>query len=318
MKTITVKILTNRIAIDLTPILTYVHAYNLKHGIMLNFDIQSVNINGYTSVYTQVRPGVWFWILNDTDTLVPIDQNHDITIFMFDQLEWKTPPGSNFPLLPNTPTSSTILVNRKPLINLGIYSPDMIGNEIMFCHELMHAYTKLYSAQGGNIVDQMDTYLDNSNPDAPGGNFATQWTLLQSWLNPSQNTVTITRQSDNGIETLGLLSVQKNNASFTCNTLELPWKNNQHDISCIPKGTYKVTIQPFHSTNRYELSPTIPRTGIFIHEGNYYKDSLGCILLGIKPSDINADKQIDVTFSVNTVQAFMQFMNNESFTLIIK
>lgn len=134
------------------------------------------------------------------------------------------------------------------------------------------------------------------------------------------NTVTIIRGTDDTVETIGTLKAirARDNHVFTCETLELPWKNNQHDISCIPKGTYYCSIRPFFSKDRYELMNVPDRTGIFIHEGNYYHDVLGCILLGIKPSDINHDGQIDVTASVATITAFMTFMQNEPFTLTIE
>lgn len=321
MKTFRVKLYTNRITVDLTPILTYVHAYNTKHGITLNFDIEQVNVSGYTSVYTQVRPGIWYWILEGVDALLHFDDIHDINIFMFDQNEWKTAAGSHYPLLPNTPTSDTILLNNTPFINLGFYSPDPSGSEVTFCHELMHAYTKIANASGMTTVDQMDTYYLNSTPDAPGGNFAIQWSTLQPFLTPMTTTptVTLTRNSDNGVETLGTLTVtQPHGSIWSCRTLERPWKNNMSNVSCIPKGSYPVSIQPFHSTSMYELSGTAPRTGIFIHSANYYDQVEGCIALGVNPSDINGDHQIDVTSSVATITEFMSLMGNKPFTLIIQ
>ena len=45
-------------------------------------------------------------------------------------------------------------------------------------------------------------------------------------------------QSDNG--TFGVW-INDNKPLFV--TLELPWKDNQKDISCIPAGTYKVVKQ---------------------------------------------------------------------------
>lgn len=186
MKTIKAQLFLNRINIDLNALLTYVHQYNLKHDVIVNFDITAIDVHGYQSVYTQVRPGIWYWILTGADKLVPaVSPDHDVTIFCFDQAEWKTPPGGHFPLLPNTPTSSCVPSKGKPFINMGIYSPDMNGNEVTFCHELMHAYTELANSLGLNVPDQMDTYYLNSTPDAPGGNFAIQWGLLAKFINPT-------------------------------------------------------------------------------------------------------------------------------------
>lgn len=127
----------------------------------------------------------------------------------------------------------------------------------------------------------------------------------------------LTRLSDNGVETRGNLLINYGDKKFSCNTLELPWKDNQHDISCIPAGTYQCSLQPFHNTKMYELSPTAPRTGIFIHSGNYDTDVLGCILLGDSYSDINHDGQQDILNSRNTVTAMMDFVDNLPFTLHI-
>lgn len=182
MKTIKVQLLLNRINVDLTSMLTYVHKYNLEHNITIDFDIQAMDVKGYTSVYTQVRPGIWYWILTGAEKIVTIESSHDITIFMFDLNEWHTVPGSHFPLQPNTPNSSTVPVSGKPFINLGFYSQDPVGTEVTFAHELMHAYTELANASGFPTVDQMDTYYLNSTPEAPNGNFSIQWAHLQPWL----------------------------------------------------------------------------------------------------------------------------------------
>lgn len=316
MKILNVQLLVNRITDDLTPYLAYVYQYNLKHGIELHFDIKQVNVTGYQSISVPIAAGGNGYILNGADKLLTLDTEHDVNMFIFDLNEWKAPWYSFYPLRSDTPRSSCILVNNKPFINLGFYSKDMPGTQITMVHELMHAYTKIAVSEGFTVIDQMDTYYLNSTPDAANGNFAIQWSNLQSWNIPqviNSNTVLIKRNSDNGVETLGTLTF----GPFTCSTLERPWLNNQHDISCIPKGTYHCTIQPFHTTHMYELSPTSPRTGIFIHPANYVTDLLGCIALGISPSDINHDGQIDVTSSVNTVSEFMKLTDGQPITLII-
>lgn len=78
-------------------------------------------------------------------------------------------------------------------------------------------------------------------------------------------------------------------------TLELPWKSNEPNVSCIPIGTYKVSIE---ETNRRiagrkrlpYLHDVKGRSGILIHAGNFAGDRslglntdvYGCILLGKK------------------------------------
>lgn len=130
--------------------------------------------------------------------------------------------------------------------------------------------------------------------------------------------VTITRNSDNGTETLGTLVLTKPDGStWSCRTLERPWLNNQHNVSCIPAGTYQCQIQRFYATHMYEIMDVPDRTGIFLHPANYVTQLLGCIALGVNPKDINADGQIDVTSSQATVAAFMAECTNQPFTLQI-
>lgn len=75
-----------------------------------------------------------------------------------------------------------------------------------------------------------------------------------------------------------------------CFTLELPWKNNKSNVSCIPDGKYSAklaTASKFKSP-RYLLENVVGRSGIFIHAGNwggsvsdgYKSDIEGCILVG--------------------------------------
>jgi hypothetical protein len=66
-------------------------------------------------------------------------------------------------------------------------------------------------------------------------------------------------------------------------TLELPWLDNQPNVSCIPEGTYR-TVLAF--SNRYgKIMPRIlgvpDRSGILIHPGNTPHDTNGCILVGM-------------------------------------
>lgn len=68
-----------------------------------------------------------------------------------------------------------------------------------------------------------------------------------------------------------------------CFTLELPWKNNERNVSCIPKGTYGVVR---HNGAKYKnvwrLLDVPNRSGILIHAGNTKADIQGCILVGLK------------------------------------
>lgn len=71
------------------------------------------------------------------------------------------------------------------------------------------------------------------------------------------------------------------NGVIVCDTLELPWRMNQANISCIPEGTYHtVRHSSTKFTGSYKLLNVLDRTGILIHAGNTLSDTTGCILVG--------------------------------------
>lgn len=69
-------------------------------------------------------------------------------------------------------------------------------------------------------------------------------------------------------------------------TLELPWKDNKNDISCVPAGTYHVKkIYSTHfNRNVFMLSNVPDRDAIEIHVGNTVNDIRGCIVVGMEYS----------------------------------
>jgi hypothetical protein len=68
-----------------------------------------------------------------------------------------------------------------------------------------------------------------------------------------------------------------------CDTLELPWKDNQLKISCIPEGTYTaIAFQSPHNGDVWLLENTTPRSLIEIHAANVTSELLGCVAVGTK------------------------------------
>lgn len=128
--------------------------------------------------------------------------------------------------------------------------------------------------------------------------------------------VTIERKSDSGVQTLGELQA----FGFSCKTLERPWKDNQKNISCIPKGTYKVewTFSPKLLKYTYEVFNVPNRTGIRLHPGNFFFDVDGCILLGNGFQDLNKDGKLDILNSRVTMQKFEEAMGKKPFELTVK
>jgi hypothetical protein len=137
--------------------------------------------------------------------------------------------------------------------------------------------------------------------------------------------VILTRLWRDDKQTLGVLVVPKNDL-WVCKTLELSWKNNQPNISCISAGTYLCTYTRSNRLSQiagadvytYELVNVKGRTGIRIHSANYYFQLEGCIALGSALKDLNADARLDLIHSGETVKQFEALMQGKNFWLIIQ
>ena len=103
--------------------------------------------------------------------------------------------------------------------------------------------------------------------------------------------------------TIGRLSA----TDFQCWTLELPWKNNEQDISCIEPGVYEYYFRISPSNGPVlELRNVKNRTYIQFHSGNYTYQILGCILTGDSIKWLNKDDIPDVTNSVKTLKKLLK------------
>jgi hypothetical protein len=127
-----------------------------------------------------------------------------------------------------------------------------------------------------------------------------------------------TLTSDQG--TSGMLVM----AGFNCYTLELPWRDNQKSISCIPDGEYEVIQRISAKFGKIYWITNVPnRSYILIHSGNYagdiskgYKSHVqGCILLGQKIGTLAGQKA--VLNSRITLRKFMNYTNMQPFKLTI-
>lgn len=127
------------------------------------------------------------------------------------------------------------------------------------------------------------------------------------------------KRSDQGTE--GMLVA----GEFNCRTLELPWRENKKQISCIPAGEYDVEIRLSNKYGRVYWVRHVPnRTYILIHSGNYAGDTtkgfkshvMGCILLGKKSGYLGG--QVAVLNSRVAVRQFVEELNYEPFKLSIQ
>ena len=116
------------------------------------------------------------------------------------------------------------------------------------------------------------------------------------------------KRSDEGTE--GVLVIP----GFICKTLELPWRENQRNISCIPPGEYPTTMIKSAKYGRVYWVTAVPdRTYILIHSGNFAGDVdkgfkthvQGCILTGTKFGTLAGQRAI-----LNSRIALRRFKNN--------
>lgn len=137
------------------------------------------------------------------------------------------------------------------------------------------------------------------------------------------NTYTLSRMPSADDGTFGTLII----GDKTFYTAELPWRDNQPKISCVPVAMYVVKphISPkFGSCYILENVPN--RSNVLIHVGNYAGDrSLdlkcdveGCILIGKAIVMAQLDKpQRMVTNSRVAFTEFIKLVGNKAFELEI-
>lgn len=259
--------------------------------------------------------------VNPTEILQEVKGKYQTVCLIYDWTEIEPRPTN--------PAHHNMLMNNCTPIQIpiqfvsneqGIVYPEVLCQ--FYLHELTHAISFL--------LGQPDlVHSQNSTPEwsqKPPVDYYLH--LIESmkhlWdridydpnLGVLKKTVTLTRRWDNGTQTLGELSV----GNFSCKTLELSYRNNQRNVSCIPKGIYtaKYTFSPKFMKYTYEIQDVHNRSGIRIHSGSTFYDILGCILLGTHYTDINGDQYADIANSKVTVEKFKDTLGTLPFTLIIK
>ena len=100
--------------------------------------------------------------------------------------------------------------------------------------------------------------------------------------------------------------------NFEFKTLELAWKNNQKQISCVPIGDYKVKKRWSKKFgNHFHILDVPNRSYILIHCANFYTQLRGCVAVGDDLSYINVDNEIDVVNSTKTLKELLKMMPND-------
>jgi hypothetical protein len=115
--------------------------------------------------------------------------------------------------------------------------------------------------------------------------------------------------------TLGVMSICDEMPIYT---LELPWRNNDTNVSCIPAGNYScASYSSPKYPSAYEILNVKDRTKVLIHIGNYLGDTKGCVLpgLGVNLSNVGSPM---VTHSASAFQKLKEIVGDKGFKLIIR
>ncbi|MCI0551090.1 MAG: DUF5675 family protein [Anaerolineae bacterium] len=92
--------------------------------------------------------------------------------------------------------------------------------------------------------------------------------------------LTLVRVGTSSKGTFGVL--RHGNIPFVL-TMELPWQDNQSNVSCIPPGRYQcVRVLSPQFGDTFEVLNVPGREHILFHKGNYLRNTKGCILVGEK------------------------------------
>ncbi len=95
---------------------------------------------------------------------------------------------------------------------------------------------------------------------------------------------------------------------YRAHTLELPWRNNESRVSCIPAGEYdaKLTMSNRFKVLLWEILGVPDRSGIRIHAANYGHELAGCIALGMQSVDMDKDGKMDIARSREAMRLLHQ------------
>jgi hypothetical protein len=115
---------------------------------------------------------------------------------------------------------------------------------------------------------------------------------------PDAKHIHIKRVSTSDAGTFGVVLDGFNGVPF-CVSLELPYKDNKPNISCIPSGIYEgIRVDSPRFGNTFEVQGNLgERTHILFHCGNSISDSRGCLILAENFSPNNRVERSRIAFN---------------------
>lgn len=101
-------------------------------------------------------------------------------------------------------------------------------------------------------------------------------------------------------------------------TLELPWRNNERNNSCILSGYY--TVDPRESSKfgkHLIINNTSPREAILMHVGNAPESTQGCVLVGTGYGDFDKDGKREITESKRAMRRLVELVTDTAELIIL-
>lgn len=96
--------------------------------------------------------------------------------------------------------------------------------------------------------------------------------------------------------------------------LELPYRDNKRNISCIPPGTYPLKLEhsPKFNMLLWEAKDVPGRSECKFHAANYKHQLNGCFAPGLYFKDLNGDGFPDVVASYSALMGIHRAMGNDT------
>ena len=129
-------------------------------------------------------------------------------------------------------------------------------------------------------------------------------------------TVYLIRRTKGRKQRLGIHLVvnEAGNVVYDGHSLELGWRNNKRNVSCIPTGIYplKLEYSPKFKRHLWEAYNVPNRSECKFHNGVTFKHSNGCFLTGKTAFDLTGDNFADMINTRDALQEFHDAMGSDT------
>jgi hypothetical protein len=94
-------------------------------------------------------------------------------------------------------------------------------------------------------------------------------------------------------------------------TLELPWRDNENDKSCIPEGTYIVKRDKIGHHQWYAIQNVANREDVELHPANWVHELKGCTAFGLT----RKNDGVSVSESKKALLELLDFAGDDDFLI---